>query len=66
MENENTFKLCITMAGAVSAGAYTAGVLDYLIETLDLWEKARKKTENLELPIQTTTTPSQCTKWKLT
>ena len=41
MEDEKTFKLCITMAGAVSAGAYTAGVLDYLIETLDLWEEAK-------------------------
>lgn len=29
------------MAGAVSAGAYTAGVLDYLIEALDNWEKAK-------------------------
>lgn len=47
MENENTFKLCITMAGAVSAGAYTAGVLDYLLETLDLWEKAKEKNREL-------------------
>lgn len=47
MEKENTFKLCITMAGAVSAGAYTAGVLDYLIETLDLWEKAKEKNKSL-------------------
>lgn len=30
------------MAGAVSAGAYTAGVLDYLLETLELWEQAKK------------------------
>lgn len=29
------------MAGAVSAGAYTAGVMDYLIEALDAWEVAR-------------------------
>jgi len=29
------------MAGAVSAGAYTAGVMDYLLETLDRWEKAK-------------------------
>ncbi|MBB6682545.1 hypothetical protein H4O20_13945 [Aequorivita sp. 609] len=29
------------MAGAVSAGAYTAGVIDYLLETLELWEKAK-------------------------
>lgn len=35
---ENTFHLAITMAGAVSAGAYTAGVIDYLLETLDNWE----------------------------
>ena len=30
------------MAGAVSAGAYTAGVVDYLLESLHLWEKAKK------------------------
>lgn len=29
------------MAGAVSAGAYTAGVMDYLIEALDNWQKAK-------------------------
>ena len=29
------------MAGAVSAGAYTAGVMDYLIEALEEWEKRR-------------------------
>lgn len=29
------------MAGAISAGAYTAGVMDYLIEALDEWEKRR-------------------------
>ena len=29
------------MAGAVSAGAYSAGVLDYLLETLELWEEAK-------------------------
>lgn len=35
------------MAGAVSAGAYTGGVLDYLLETLDLWEKAKNKNRKL-------------------
>jgi hypothetical protein len=34
----NEFKLAINMAGAVSAGAYTAGVLDFLTETLEEWE----------------------------
>ena len=29
------------MAGSVSAGAYTAGVMDYLIETLTQWENAK-------------------------
>jgi Cft2 family RNA processing exonuclease len=52
MEEENTFHLGITMAGAVSAGAYTAGFIDYLIEILEFWEKQkkiiRKKTENNE------------------
>jgi hypothetical protein len=39
---ENTFHLGLTMAGAVSAGCYTAGVMDYLFEVLDLWERAKK------------------------
>lgn len=41
------FKICLTMAGAVSAGAFTAGVTDYLLETLDLWEKAKQKNRQL-------------------
>lgn len=36
-----TFHLGITMAGAVSAGAYTAGFMDYLIEVLELWEEKK-------------------------
>lgn len=38
-----TFRIGLSMAGAVSAGAYTAGVLDVLFEALDRWyeEKAR-------------------------
>lgn len=36
-----TFHLGLTMAGAVSAGCYSAGVMDYLLEILDLWEKAK-------------------------
>ena len=34
-EEQPTFYLGITMAGAVSAGAYTAGVLDYLFRAVD-------------------------------
>lgn len=42
IDRGNTFHAGICMAGAVSAGAYTAGVMDYLIETLEHWEKAKK------------------------
>lgn len=35
------FRIGLCMAGAVSAGAYTAGVMDYLLEALDDWEKRR-------------------------
>ncbi|MEJ7559805.1 MAG: patatin-like phospholipase family protein [Pedobacter sp.] len=44
MENKDkqfTFHAGICMAGAISAGAYTAGVMDYLLETLEHWEKAK-------------------------
>lgn len=48
-EQKETFHLGLTMAGAVSAGAYTGGVMDYLFEVLDKWEKAKKaKEEGLE------------------
>lgn len=35
------FNLAITMAGAGSAGCFTGGVMDYLFELLDKWEKAK-------------------------
>ena len=38
---KKVFQLGLTMAGAVSAGAYSAGVLDFLIEALDQWHKAK-------------------------
>lgn len=34
------FELGLVMAGAASAGAYTAGVLDFLIEALTAWQDA--------------------------
>jgi predicted acylesterase/phospholipase RssA len=43
MSTKDTFYVGLCMAGAVSAGAYTAGVMDYLVETLDEWEKQRGK-----------------------
>ncbi len=41
--NPGEFKVGINMAGAVSAGAYTAGVLDFLMEALEEWQKAKDR-----------------------
>ncbi|HYF07322.1 MAG TPA: hypothetical protein VD970_06845, partial [Acetobacteraceae bacterium] len=38
-----TFEIGICMAGAISAGAYTAGVLDMLIEALDTYQLERDR-----------------------
>jgi hypothetical protein len=35
------FRIGINMAGAISAGVYTAGVLDLVIEALDQWHEAK-------------------------
>lgn len=37
------FHLGICMAGAVSAGSYTAGTMSYLLQVLEKWEKAKKQ-----------------------
>ncbi|HQR20011.1 MAG TPA: patatin-like phospholipase family protein [Burkholderiaceae bacterium] len=36
-----TFEIALTLAGTVAAGAYTAGVIDFLIEALDQWDAER-------------------------
>ena len=46
MTEPKTIRIGICMAGAVSAGAYTAGVIDYLLEALEHWQKAK----DLQLP----------------
>ncbi len=46
-EKTPTFRIGLAMAGAVSAGAYTAGVLDFLFEALDAWYDARARGENV-------------------
>ena len=42
------FKIAINMAWAISAGAYTAGVVDFMTEALDAWYRA--KVEGAEVP----------------
>lgn len=37
----NTFEVGLILGGTVSAGAYTAGALDFLFEALEEWEKAK-------------------------
>lgn len=36
------FEIGLVMAGAVSAGAYTGGVMDFLIQALDAWHQAKE------------------------
>jgi hypothetical protein len=36
-----TFEMALVLGGTVSAGAYTAGALDFLIEALDSWTQLR-------------------------
>lgn len=49
MPNNEPFKLGLCMAGAVSAGAYTAGVIDYLLEALEEWQR-QKDSGNPNVP----------------
>ena len=52
-----TFEIALVLAGAVSAGAYTAGVLDYLLETLDLWEAEKARLSAAGVPLDQWTVP---------
>ena len=39
------FQIGLTMAGAISAGAYSAGVFDFLVEALEEWRKAKSASQ---------------------
>lgn len=39
--SDDVFHIGFALSGAISAGAYTAGVLDYFIQALNAWEEAR-------------------------
>ncbi|MEQ8195507.1 MAG: hypothetical protein RIB59_13560, partial [Rhodospirillales bacterium] len=39
---DHEFRIGLVMAGAISAGAYTAGVMDFMIEAIREWEKAKQ------------------------
>jgi hypothetical protein len=44
-EDKPFYDIGLVMAGAVSAGAYTAGVIDFLFQALDEWQKAKDRGE---------------------
>jgi hypothetical protein len=48
-----TFEIGLVLAGAVSAGAYTAGVLDFLYEALDYWDGRSWKINRLNASAKT-------------
>jgi len=48
--DETEFQLGLSLGGTVSAGAYTAGVVDFLIEALDAWARAREDGDPLAPP----------------
>ncbi len=47
---QKTFEIGLVMAGAVSAGAYTAGVIDYLLQALKEWETAKNNNSDKAPP----------------
>jgi hypothetical protein len=57
MSGAPSFEIGLVMAGAISAGAYSAGVVDFLIEALDAYEAAKSQsgwdgpTHNVKLPV---------------
>lgn len=53
---DRTYELALVLGGTVSAGCYTAGALDFLIEALDTWDALKGKdprapTHNLALRV---------------
>lgn len=50
MNRDKTFHLGLCMAGSISAGAYTAGVMDYLFEALNNWYEEKKKNSDPSVP----------------
>ena len=41
-DNKNVYEIGLAMAGAISAGAYSAGVVDFLFQALHEWEIAKR------------------------
>ena len=63
-DSPKVFRIGIAMAGAVSAGAYTAGVIDYLLESLSRWEKEKEKNKAVGEKIELETDPEKARELK--
>ena len=50
MSEQKEFHIGLCLAGAISAGAYTAGVIDYLIEALEDWERRKQEDTEGKIP----------------
>jgi hypothetical protein len=46
-EARQAFEIGLVMAGAISAAAYTAGVIDFLLQALDAWYGAKEADEDV-------------------
>jgi hypothetical protein len=47
--DKKDFEIGLVLAGAVSAGAYTAGVMDFLFEALEEWNKAKEEEKKVPM-----------------
>lgn len=53
-----TFYVGLTLAGAISAGAYNAGVFDFLLEALEAWERRKQELRDQGVPTEQWDVPS--------
>jgi len=51
-KDKKTFEIGLVLAGAVSAGDYSAGVIDFLIEAIDRWYAARESEVLGNIPLE--------------
>ena len=49
-DNKNVYEIGLAMAGAISAGAYSAGVVDFLFQALHEWELAKHDNRKDSVP----------------
>lgn len=64
-KNQKCLEVGLVLAGAVSAGAYTAGVMDFLLEALEAWEKAKSDGDNMNVNGRDTRVPQHNLKIKV-